>query len=103
MALGQLDIQLAQAYRDARTMLIAAQQKERLNSERQWLRFVNGACPFGVVGGIPSVFERSGLRAAFQTRIMQLQRCPQQELKERISCLNDLQLSENKHGCGLTP
>src|SRR5436305_1426051 len=64
-------------------------------SERQWLRFVNGACPLAIVGGIPSVFERSCLRAAFQARIVQLQTCPQKR-EERVSCLNDFHVLENK-------
>lgn len=93
--LGQLDIQLAQAYRDAKTIMVDAQQKDLIESERQWLRFVNGACPLAIVGGIPSVFERSCLRAAFQARIVQLQTCPQKR-EERVSCLNDFHVLENK-------
>lgn len=94
--LGKLDIQLAQAYRDAKTIMIPAQQGDLIASERQWLRFMGGACPLEVVGGIPSVFERSCLRVAFQTRIAQLQTCPQQKPEERISCLNDFHVLEKK-------
>jgi uncharacterized protein YecT (DUF1311 family) len=94
--LGQLDIQLAQAHHDAKTTTIPAQQGDLIAIERQWLGFVGGACPLAVVGGIPSVFERSCLRAAFQTRITQLQTCPQQKPEERVSCLNDFQVLEKK-------
>jgi uncharacterized protein len=94
--LGQLDIQLAQAFHDAKTTTIPAQQGDLIASERQWLGFVGEACPLAVVGGIPSVFERSCLRAAFHTRIAQLQTCPQQKPEERVSCLNDFQVLEKK-------
>lgn len=92
--LGQLDIELAQAYRDAKKIMIAEQQKDLIESERQWLRFVSRTCPLGAVGGIPSVITRSCVRSAFQTRIQQLQMCPQKEHPGRISCLNDFHVSE---------
>jgi uncharacterized protein len=94
--LGQLDIQLAQAYREVKTILASTQQEALIDSERQWLHFVNEACPVEVVGGIPSVFERGCLRTAFRTRIVQLQGCPKKEPTERISCLNDFRVLENK-------
>ena len=94
--LGQTDIMLAEAYHDAGEAMLAAQHKDLLDSERQWLRFVGGTCPLGVVGGIPSALARSCVRTAFQTRIAQLQTCPQKKLQERIPCLNDFQLSEKK-------
>jgi uncharacterized protein YecT (DUF1311 family) len=53
--LGQTDIELAQAYDDAGTVMAGAQHKDLIESERQWLRFVSGKCPLGAVGGIPSV------------------------------------------------
>lgn len=94
--LGQTDIQLAQAYHDADTAMTAAQHKDLVDSERQWLRFVSRTCPLGAVGGIPSVLARSCVRSAFQTRIAQLQTCPQKKLQEQISCLKNFQLSEKK-------
>lgn len=100
--LGHLDIELAQTYREAKT-IVSAQHKALIQSERQWLHFVSEACPVGAVGGIPSVFERGCLRTAFRTRITQLQGCPKKELKERISCLNDFHVLENKEGCRPTP
>jgi uncharacterized protein len=96
--LGQTDINLAQAYQDADTVMIAAQHKDLIDSERQWLRFVRGTCPLGAVGGIPPVLTRSCIRTAFQTRIVQLQTCPQKEPQARIPCLNDFHLSEKKQG-----
>jgi uncharacterized protein len=94
--LGQKDIELAEAYHDADTAMGPAQHKDLVDSERQWLRFVSGTCPLGVVGGIPSVLARSCVRTAFQTRIEQLQTYPQKKLQERVSCLNDFHLSESK-------
>jgi uncharacterized protein len=94
--LGQTDIELAQAYHDADAAMTAVQRKDLIASERQWLRFVSGTCPLGAVGGIPSVLARACVRSAFQTRIVQLQTCPQKKLQERIPCLNDFRLSETK-------
>jgi uncharacterized protein len=96
--LGQTDIRLAQAYHDTETGMVAAQHKDLIESQRQWLRFVNVTCPLGAVGGIPSLITRSCVRTAFQTRIVQLQTCPLKELQERIRCLNDFQLFEKKQG-----
>jgi len=96
--LGQTDIELAQAYHDAETAVNAAQHKDLADSERQWLRFVTRTCPLGVVGGIPSVLARSCVRTAFQTRIVQLQACPQKESPERIPCLNGFHVLEKKQG-----
>lgn len=96
--LGQIDIQLAQAYRDASTLMAGEQHKGLIESEREWLQFVNKTCPLGAVGGIPSVTGRSCVRAAFQMRISQLQTCPKKELQARKPCLNEFQLSEKKPG-----
>ena len=94
--LGQTDIMLAEAYHVASEAILAAQFKDLVDSERQWLRFVSQTCPLGAVGGIPSALTRSCVRTAFQTRIAQLQTCPQMKLQERIPCLNDFHLSEPK-------
>jgi uncharacterized protein len=94
--LGQADIMLAEAYHDASEAMLAAQHKDLVDSERQWLRFVSENCPLGAVGGIPSVLARSCVRTAFQRRIAQLQTCPQKKLQGRIACLNDFHLSETK-------
>ena len=96
--LGQIDIQLAQAYRDASAIMTGAQHRDFIDSERQWLRFVNEMCPLGAVGGIPSVIGRSCVRTAFQTRISQLQLCPKKELQARTACLNEFHLLEKKPG-----
>jgi uncharacterized protein len=92
--LGHTDIELAQAYHEADAAMGTAQHKDLVDSERQWLRFISGTCPLGVVGGIPSVLARSCVRTAFQTRIEQLQTCQQKKLQERVPCLNDFHLSE---------
>jgi uncharacterized protein len=96
--LGQTDIELAQTYHDAGTVIVSVQNKDLIESERQWLRFVSRTCPLGTVGGIPSVLARSCVRTAFQTRIAQLQACPQKKVQERIPCLNDFHLLEKKSG-----
>ncbi len=41
--LGQSDIKLAQAYRDAGTTMTGVQHKQLIDSERQWLRYVSGS------------------------------------------------------------
>jgi uncharacterized protein len=93
-SLGQKDIKLAQAYHEAGTAIGAIQHKDLVESERKWLRFVNESCPLGTVGGIPPIMTRGCVRAAFKTRIAQLQNCPQRAPKERMTCLNDFQLFE---------
>ncbi|MGB7845889.1 MAG: lysozyme inhibitor LprI family protein [Candidatus Acidiferrum sp.] len=92
--LGKTDIEMTQAYHDADKAMTASQHKGLIDSERQWLRFVSKACPLGTVGGIPSVLARSCVRAAFLTRILQLQACPQKNLQERMPCLNDFYVIE---------
>jgi uncharacterized protein YecT (DUF1311 family) len=82
-ALGQIDMKLAQSYRDASTIMVGEQRKDLIGSERQWLHFVSKACPLGVVGGIPSVIARACVRDAFQVRIEQLQTCSQEEPQSR--------------------
>jgi len=94
--LGQTDIKLAKAYHDADTAMAAAQHKDLVDSERQWLHFVSGTCPLGAVGGIPPVLTRACVRSAFETRIAQLQTCPHKEPQERKPCLNDFQVLEKK-------
>jgi uncharacterized protein YecT (DUF1311 family) len=96
--LGQQDIQLAQAYGDAGAVMLGEQHKDLIDSERQWLRFVSKTCPLGAVGGIPSVIARACVRNAFQTRIAQLPTCAKKEPQQRIQCLNDFHLSDNKNG-----
>jgi uncharacterized protein len=94
--LGQIDIKLAQSYRDASTIMVGGQRRDLTGSERQWLRFVSKSCPLGAVGGIPSVIARSCVRDAFQVRIEQLQTCSQKEPQKQTPCLNDFHLSEKK-------
>jgi len=86
--LGQTDIHLAQAYYEADAALGPTQHKQLVESERKWLHFVSTSCPLGTVGGIPPVLARACVRTAFETRIGQLQRCPNRAPQERIACLN---------------
>ena len=94
--LGQLDITLAQSYRDSSTIMLGEQRRDLIDSERQWLRFVNKSCPLGVVGAIPSVFARACVRNAFRVRIEQLQTCSQEEPQKQTPCLNDFHLAEKQ-------
>jgi len=94
--LGETDIKLAQAYHDADEDMTAVQHKVLVDSERQWLHFVSGTCPLGTVGGIPSVLARSCVRAAFQSRIAQLQTCLLKKPQEQLPCLNDFHVLETK-------
>jgi len=90
--LGQKDIKLAETYRAAIKAIGPQQRKDLVASERQWLAFVTEYCPLGPVGAIPSVFTRGCVRSAFETRIAQLQTCPQKQSAERISCLKDFRV-----------
>jgi uncharacterized protein len=93
--LGQADIKLAHAYRDAdKTM--AAQHEDLVESERQWLGFVSQTCSVGQFGRIPPWNTRLCLQDGFEKRIAQLVSCPQKEPPERMSCLNDFQPLQNK-------
>lgn len=94
--LGQIDIKLAQAYRDASTFMVGEQRRHLIGSEHRWIHFVSKSCPLGAVGGIPSAIARACVREAFQVRIEQLQTCSQKEPRERTPCLNDFRLSEKK-------
>jgi len=90
--LGKTDLQLAQAYHDAGAALGEEAKAGLTVSERHWLTFVGRSCPLGVVGGIPSVLTRACVRTAFETRIRQLQECPQKPAVERNACLNQFAL-----------
>lgn len=90
--LGQTDIRLAQTYRDTARVVGAEGKAGLVHSQRGWLKFVNRTCPLGVVGGIPSVLTRACVRTVFETRIRQLQTCPQKPARERNSCLNQFEL-----------
>jgi uncharacterized protein YecT (DUF1311 family) len=94
--LGQADIKLAEAYRLAGSKMAQEQKKHLIESERQWLHFVNKTCPLGAVGGIPPIMTRSCVRTAFETRISQLAACPQKKTEEQLPCLNDFHLFEKK-------
>ena len=90
--LGQKDIQLTLAYRDADARMGAAQHQALVDSERQWLGFVSSNCPLGAVGGIPPIMARACVRSAFETRIAQLQSCMEERAAERMACLNDFNI-----------
>jgi uncharacterized protein len=90
--LGQTDIKLAQAYQDAGVTMTLEQHKDLVDSERQWLLYVNQTCPIGVIGGIPSVMARSCIRTAFETRIDQLRSCSRKNTPEELPCLDDFTL-----------
>jgi uncharacterized protein len=94
--LGKKDIQLASAYRDAGRKMAPSEHGTLVASERRWLRFINASCPFGPVGGVPSIFARGCVSSAFDVRIGQLQACPQQPPAERMQCLNDFHLMDEK-------
>lgn len=90
--LGQTDIKLSHAYQDAGMTMTPTDHKKLVDSERQWLRFVNQTCPLGAVGGIPPLLTRECLRTAFETRITQLQSCPRKTPPDELPCLNDFTL-----------
>ena len=94
--LGKADIKLAEVYRLAGSNLAEAQRKHLIESEREWLHFVNKTCPLGAVGGIPPIMTRSCVRTAFETRINQLVACPEKKAEEQLPCLTDFQLFEKQ-------
>lgn len=90
--LGQKDIELASAYREADESMGQSQHAKLAGSERNWLRFVSSNCPLGAVGGIPPIMARACVRSAFEVRIAQLRQCSQKTAPDQISCLADFQL-----------
>ncbi len=94
--LGQTDIHLAQTYRGTDAAMGPTSHKQLVESERNWLHFVSATCPLGALGGIPSVFARGCVRSAFETRIGQLQSCPNKAPLDRIPCLDSFQLFDKK-------
>jgi uncharacterized protein len=94
--LGQTDIKLSQAYHATEITMGADQHTALVDSERQWLRYVNQTCPLGPIGGIPPLLTRSCIATAFETRMEQLQTCPQKNQQERIPCLDNFLLFPKK-------
>jgi uncharacterized protein len=92
--LGQDDIRLVETYRKADQTLGTAKHQQLVESERNWLHFVNQSCPLGAIGGIPPLLARACVRQAFEMRIGQLLQCPKKTPQEQIPCLNDFQLFE---------
>ena len=95
-ALGQLDIQLDKAYRDAEKSLGPAQHGALIASERQWLRSVAAFCPLGVIGGIPPLGARGCVIETYEHRITLLRSCPGKETSARVPCLNQPALIDTK-------
>jgi uncharacterized protein len=92
--LGQADLHLADAYHAATAAMGSGERQNLARSERDWLRFVNQTCPLGAIGGIPPLLTRSCVRTAFETRIEQLQACPNRPARERVPCLNRFALMQ---------
>jgi len=94
--LGEADIDLANAYAQAKSTM-GSQQQGLIDSERRWLRYVPETCPLGTVGGIPPLLARSCVRSALEVRIQQLKSCPEKkEAQERLQCLNHFHVLENE-------
>jgi len=91
--LGQKDIELAQAYREADASMGQSQHAKLVESERNWLRFVASSCPLGTVGGIPPVLTRACVRSAFEARIAQLRLCSQKPASDQMPCVGDFQIT----------
>ncbi|HEX3968132.1 MAG TPA: lysozyme inhibitor LprI family protein [Edaphobacter sp.] len=86
--LGQTDIELAKAYKDADSAIGTGQHTQLVANEQKWLKSVSQSCPLGPIGGIPSLFARACVRDFFEKRITQLQSCKQKPPQEQIPCLN---------------
>jgi uncharacterized protein len=94
--LGQTDIELAKAYKDADSAIGTEQHTQLVANEQKWVKSVSQSCPLGPIGGIPSIFARACVRDFFEKRITQLQSCKQKPPQEQIPCLNQPVLMESK-------
>ena len=92
---GQADIQLAHAYREA-DQAMGGQHRELVESQRQWLGRVSNYCPLGDAGGIPPLLARLCVRDRFENRTSQLQACSKKEPQERLTCLNDFRFERKE-------
>jgi uncharacterized protein len=94
---GEKDLELATAYREARSAMGPQGSPGLAASERKWLRYVQGTCPLGAVGGVVPEMGRACVRVAFRIRIGQLKGCPQKSAGERLGCLNEFRVvDENR-------
>jgi uncharacterized protein len=89
---GEKDLELATAYREARSAMGPQGSPGLAASERKWLRYVQGTCPLGAVGGVVPEMGRACVRVAFRIRIGQLKGCPQKSAGERLGCLNEFRV-----------
>jgi uncharacterized protein len=90
--LGKADIELANAYAQAKTAM-RSEQQVLAESERHWLQYVTEACPMGAAGGIPPVLTRACVRSAFEVRIEQLRSCANKKGQDdRTRCLNEFRV-----------
>lgn len=90
--LGDADIELAAEIE--RAMKAAGNKGAQLiaDSQKKWSAFVQQSCPLGVAGGVPTVFERSCIRVAFETRVEQIKACTRNRGSATTSCLNNFRV-----------
>jgi uncharacterized protein len=93
--LGEEDLELSRVYKLAKASM-GSQADDLIDSERRWLRYVNGNCPLGAIGGIPPMMTRACVRSAYEVRIQQLRDCPAKNRSDKTQCLNDFRILEQR-------
>ena len=86
--LGQNDIVLSVAFKDALKAAGSGKEAVVRSSQRSWLQWVAKTCPMATPGEIPSLLTRACLRTAFDTRTEQLRNCTPANAEDPAACLN---------------
>ncbi len=95
--LGEADNKLAAIIEDAKKIIPPPQQKALDHSQAKWIQFVNSTCPWGSVGGVPSVFARGCVEILYEKRTAQVQHCSRESVANQVACFSKLE------GITLTP
>jgi uncharacterized protein len=88
--LGEADNKLAAMLRDAKSIIPPAQQKALDESQQAWLHFVNSTCPWGSIGGVPSLYARGCVEMLYEKRTAQVQRCARESVPDQATCFSKL-------------
>ncbi|HZQ42266.1 MAG TPA: lysozyme inhibitor LprI family protein [Acidobacteriaceae bacterium] len=96
--LGEADNKLAALIEDAKRIIPPRQQKALDGSQNNWLKFVNSTCPWGAIGGVPSIYARGCVEMLYEKRIAQVQRCARQPVVDQAACFSRLEgISKTTH------
>lgn len=96
--LGEADSKLAAIIEDARKIIPAPEQKALDDSQTKWVKFVNSTCPWGAVGGVPSIYARGCVEILYEKRTAQVQRCAREPVADQTACFSKLEgITPEKH------